>query len=365
MRMKILALSGAFLLIASALFVVGTSRAQNPVFFSAEPVAVPPLADTNSSLNGLETPATPSPVGQNFTVEIHLRGATLDNAPNGIIGLEVHLNFSNILAYAVPTGFTDFVGQTGGVLVPAILYGIAPAFFAANGSKVTTAPYAGAVEFEEAAASSSGTGWNGADGLVAKVTFKIIKQPNGTNGEPTVSFPLVLDFTDVYDTLANEVNHDAIGGTLTIDSTGGGPPPPSQYTLTVNTVGTGNVTWSPLNATYASGTIVTLTATPGANWTFQSWSGNLTGTQNPINITMTGNATVTATFVFSGTGIPGDLNHDGKVDLQDLVVFAKAWRTHTGDPNYNPECDLAPPYGYISLTDFVTFCVNYGKSLHS
>jgi len=362
--MKILALSGAFLLIASALFVVGTSRAQNPVFFSAEPVAVPPLTDTNSSLNGLETPATPSPVGQNFTVEIHLRGATVANVPNGVQGVEAHLNFSDILTYAVPTGYTDFVGQTGGVMLQSQLYGIAPGFFTHNGTRVTSAPYAGAVEFEEAAA-GTGTPWNGADGLVAKVAFEIIKQPNGTNGEPTVSFPLALDFTDVEDGLVTPVTHDAIGGTLTIDSTGGGPPPLSQYTLTVNFVGNGNVTWSPLSATYASGTIVTLTAAPGANWTFQSWSGNLTGTQNPINITMTGNATVTATFVFSGTGIPGDLNHDGKVDLQDLVVFAQAWHTHTGDPNYNPECDLAPPYGYISLTDFVTFCVDYGKSLHS
>lgn len=362
MKIKILALSVAFLLIASALFVVGTSRAQNPVFYSVEPVAVSPLTDTNSSLNGLETPATPSPVGQNFTVEIHLGGATVDNVPNGIAGVEVHLNFSNILTYAVPTGFTDFVGQTGGVMSTPILYGISPSFFAANGSKVSAAPYTGAVEFEEAAA-STGTPWNGADGLVAKVMFKIIKQPNGTNGEPTVSFPLVLDFTDLQDGMATEVTHDSIAGTLTIDSTGGSPPPPSQYTLTVTTVGTGNVTWSPLNASYASGTIVTLTATPGANWTFQSWSGSLTGTLNPINITMTSNANVTATFVYSGTGIPGDLNHDGKVDLQDLVVFAQAWHSHTGDPNWNPECDLAPPYGYISLTDFVSFAIDYGKNL--
>lgn len=70
------------------------------------------------------------------------------------------------------------------------------------------------------------------------------------------------------------------------------------YSLTVNVAGNGTVTKNPLNATYASGTNVTLTAVPSPNWTFQGWSGDVTGVQNPVNITMNGNKTVTATFAF-------------------------------------------------------------------
>jgi uncharacterized repeat protein (TIGR02543 family) len=69
------------------------------------------------------------------------------------------------------------------------------------------------------------------------------------------------------------------------------------YTLTVNVVGGGSVTESPLNATYLSGTVVTLTAVPSAGWTFQGWSGDVSGQQNAVSITMNGNKEVTATFI--------------------------------------------------------------------
>jgi hypothetical protein len=78
---------------------------------------------------------------------------------------------------------------------------------------------------------------------------------------------------------------------------------------------------------------------------------------------MNGNKTITATFVQAGPGIPGDLNHDGKVDLKDLTVFAQAWKSTPNDPNWNQECDLADPKDIISLTDLVTFCVFYGTGL--
>jgi len=269
----------------------------------------------------LETPPTPSPVVQNFTVEIHLRGATAANVPNGIAGIEVHFYFGNILGYCQVTGFTSYLGLAGGVLLSPVLYGINAGFYAADGTTpVTSPPYTGAVYYRVAGASTGGA-WNGADGLVANITFMITKQPQSSNSEPTVNLPLENDFTDLTDTLASVVTHDKVQGLLTIDATPGAPPAQS-YTLTVNIVGNGNVTINPVNATYLSGTNVTLTAIPDVNWTLQGWSGDLTGSQNPVVITMNGNKTITATFAETGPGIPGDLNHDGKVDLKDLTVFA-------------------------------------------
>jgi PKD repeat protein len=84
---------------------------------------------------------------------------------------------------------------------------------------------------------------------------------------------------------------------------GGGP---VQYTLTTNTVGQGSITLNPSGGTYNQGTVVTLTAQPGSGWQFSSWSGDLTGSQNPDTITMNSNKTVTATFTeITGSGTMG------------------------------------------------------------
>jgi PKD repeat protein len=197
--------------------------------FSVEPVAVPPLTDINASINGLETPPTPSPVGQNFTVEIHLRNATSTNVPTGVSGLEVHFYFGNILSYAVPTGFACTLGQAGWVLTgPSLLYGINPGFYDASGNLVSNPPYAGAVYFEIAAASTNGP-WNRADGLVATISFRIIKQPQGQNGEPTVTLQLTNDFTDLVDLTSSPINTDSVQGTLSIDTTTGISPPVASF----------------------------------------------------------------------------------------------------------------------------------------
>jgi hypothetical protein len=74
---------------------------------------------------------------------------------------------------------------------------------------------------------------------------------------------------------------------------------PLIYTLTtsVNPPGAGIVTLNPPSGTYNAGTAVTLTATPNSGYTFSSWSGDLTGSINPAQITMDGNKSVTAVFL--------------------------------------------------------------------
>ncbi|DAC72881.1 MAG TPA: hypothetical protein DSN98_03140 [Thermoplasmata archaeon] len=74
----------------------------------------------------------------------------------------------------------------------------------------------------------------------------------------------------------------------------------SPYTLTIIIDGQGTVIKDPDQATYAYNTIVELTAIADANWVFSSWSGDLTGNENPQNITMNANKTITAHFTFTG-----------------------------------------------------------------
>jgi uncharacterized repeat protein (TIGR02543 family) len=58
----------------------------------------------------------------------------------------------------------------------------------------------------------------------------------------------------------------------------------------------GTVTKSPSAASYNSGTVVQLTATPLAGYTFSSWSGDASGTVNPLTVTVNGNKNITANF---------------------------------------------------------------------
>jgi len=70
----------------------------------------------------------------------------------------------------------------------------------------------------------------------------------------------------------------------------------TQYTLTVVDSGSGNVSLSPPGGNYDAGTIVTLTANASSGWIFQYWSGDLSGNENPVSITMDSDKNVTAVF---------------------------------------------------------------------
>jgi len=65
--------------------------------------------------------------------------------------------------------------------------------------------------------------------------------------------------------------------------------------LTVNAVGNGTVTKDPAPP-YDCDDEVTLTASADPGWTFAGWSGDLSGTTNPITVTVTGSRVIAATF---------------------------------------------------------------------
>lgn len=73
----------------------------------------------------------------------------------------------------------------------------------------------------------------------------------------------------------------------------------SEYTLVVNSEGEGNVVEDDVITTevYENGTEVQLTAvTDVANWLFSHWEGDYSGNENPVNIVMNKDKTITAVF---------------------------------------------------------------------
>jgi len=79
-------------------------------------------------------------------------------------------------------------------------------------------------------------------------------------------------------------------------ATGGGGGSTATYKIVVNKNGKGTVTANPSAASYAAGTVVTLTATPDPGFPWVGWGGACSGTATTCSVTMNANLTVIANF---------------------------------------------------------------------
>lgn len=112
----------------------------------------------------------------------------------------------------------------------------------------------------------------------------------------------------------------------------------------INIVGQGTIVRTP-----ECGNPIELTAVPAANWRFAGWSGDLTGTQNPVTVTANGTERITATFTpvsgiqsddFSGCSIneawtfvdpKGDAEFS-RIDNQKISIFVPPGVEHDAYP---------------------------------
>ena len=71
---------------------------------------------------------------------------------------------------------------------------------------------------------------------------------------------------------------------------------PEEFTLTADTEGNGSVAIDPDQTEYQFGEIVSLTASADPGWSFSGWSGNASGTTNPLTISILDDTSITANF---------------------------------------------------------------------
>jgi len=71
----------------------------------------------------------------------------------------------------------------------------------------------------------------------------------------------------------------------------------SGYTLTVNAQGSGSVIPDNVNNPHPPGVTITITATASNGWYFSNWSGDASGTVNPLQVTMNSNLSITGNFL--------------------------------------------------------------------
>lgn len=95
-----------------------------------------------------------------------------------------------------------------------------------------------------------------------------------------------------------------------------------NYSLLTSVTGSGSVTPTPNPAGYAPNSAVVLTATPNAGFTFTSWSGDASGNANPLNVILSTNKSITATFLNTNV----DLFLD---NTNSEVTFLGTWQTGT------------------------------------
>jgi len=59
--------------------------------------------------------------------------------------------------------------------------------------------------------------------------------------------------------------------------------------------------------------------------------------------------------------LPGDLNHDGIVDIRDAILFANSFGSSAGDKKWNPEADMNGD-GQIDIIDLIFIAIKFGTT---
>ncbi|MGF7081018.1 ice-binding family protein [Mucilaginibacter sp. UYCu711] len=136
----------------------------------------------------------------------------------------------------------------------------------------------------------------------------------------------------------------------------------NTYTLTVNANALmGSVTKNPNLAVYNSGTNVQLTATPNAGFIFTSWSGDATGSINPLTVNMNSNKNITANFtavVALGPVLPGLGGAANFTILTESGISTTGITSITGDIGVSPITSTA-------ITGFGLIMDTNGQTSHT
>lgn len=89
-----------------------------------------------------------------------------------------------------------------------------------------------------------------------------------------------------------------------------------QYQLTTSVEGSGSISEEVIEqptASYDYGTTVRLTANPITGWEFKEWKGDITSTENPIDVTVVEEVSVTAVFVRKQFALTTSIEGEGTV----------------------------------------------------
>ena len=101
-----------------------------------------------------------------------------------------------------------------------------------------------------------------------------------------------------------------------------------SYVLSLSVEGNGTIAERVIETKtdYSAGTVVELTAQPAEHWVFDHWEGNLSGSSNPAQITISEAKTVKAVFVKKTYNLNVDVEGQGSVE--ERIIETKASYTN-------------------------------------
>jgi alpha-tubulin suppressor-like RCC1 family protein len=94
------------------------------------------------------------------------------------------------------------------------------------------------------------------------------------------------------------------------------------FNLQTSVVGSGRISVNWNNPPYGSNTMVVVTAHAAANWGFDHWTGDVTGSQNPVSLIMNGPHSVQAVFVQTAYSLTATTPGGGTVSVNGQVIPA-------------------------------------------
>ena len=156
---------------------------------------------------------------------------------------------------------------------------------------------------------------------------------------------------DIYDGISSEINRDShphvrlVRGGLSFDT----------FALTVTNTGGGTVSggWGKIDcgtictASYDSGRLVTLTATPNTGATFSGWSGGSCTGIGDCTVTMDAAKNVTATFAITQRTLSVSKFGNGRVFTDDSAINCGATCSHSFDYGTVVTLKTSPDTGYV------------------
>ncbi|GAG20801.1 unnamed protein product, partial [marine sediment metagenome] len=107
-----------------------------------------------------------------------------------------------------------------------------------------------------------------------------------------------------------------------------------NYELSVNAMFGGTIDPPPGMYSYAANTLVTITAIPDTGYRFEYWSGDVSGTDNPITITIDENISIIANFVRI---IYAPLNFTGDQEFNRSLLVSEYINVLTWEANSDNE----------------------------